>query len=386
MSTIPFIDLGAQRKRIGANIDARVQEVLQAGRYINGPEVKALETALGDFGQVPYVVGCASGTDALYMVLLAKNIGPGDAIFVPAYTFISTAEVVALTGATPVFVDVDYETFNISVESLKAAIQMVKAEGALTPKGIIPVDLFGLPADYAALMPVAQAEDLWVMCDSAQAFGATTDGTPTVAQGDVATTSFFPAKPLGGYGDGGAIFTHDEGLYKELLSVRVHGQGANKYDNVRLGVTGRIDTIQAAILLEKLKIYPDEIEARQRVAQRYTEGLQDCVTTPAVPKGARSVWAQYTLKTPCRDAIIQHLKGQDIPTMVYYNKPLTQQLAYTHYPVAPGGVPVAEGLCHEVVSLPMHPYLLPDVQDKIIGAVRAAVENCGATCVKCAKP
>ena len=372
---VPFIDIAAQRRRLGTSVDEAVARVLTHCQFINGPEVTQLEAALAAFTGAKHVVTCASGTDALLMVLMAKNVGPGDAVLCPSFTFCATGEAVALTGATPVFVDVDEATFNIDVESLKRGIATAKRLG-LKPKGVIPVDLFGQSADHDAITAVAEAEGLFVLDDAAQAFGASYKGRRLGTFGHVTATSFFPAKPLGCFGDGGAILTDDAELAETLRSIRVHGQGSDKYDNVRLGLTGRLDTIQAAILIEKLKIFEDEIAARNKVAQRYAQGLGNVVTVPHVASGMISVWAQYTIRLPKgvdRNEFAAALKAQGIPTAIYYPKSMHQQTAYRDYPIADGGVPVCEALSDDVISLPMHAYLDEPTQERIIGAVRGAL-------------
>ncbi|MEH6950083.1 DegT/DnrJ/EryC1/StrS family aminotransferase [Nitrobacter sp. NHB1] len=373
---IPFIDVVEQRRRLGKRIDDAIARVLTHCRFINGPEVAGLEADLAVFSGAKHVVACASGTDALLMVLLAKNVGPGDAVICPTFTFCATGEVVALLGATPVFVDVDETTFNIDIASLKSGIAVAKKRG-LKPKAIIPVDLFGQPADHDAITAVAASEGMFVLDDAAQGFGATYKGRPLGTFGLATATSFFPAKPLGCYGDGGAIFTDDTELADTLRSVRVHGQGSDKYDNVRLGLTGRIDTVQAAILIEKLKIFPDEIAARDAAARRYNEGLGHVAIVPRVAPDCTSVWAQYTIRLPNggRDALASTLKTQGIPTAIYYPRSLHQQTAYRNFPVAAAGLPVSEKLSTEVISLPMHAYLDESTQDRIIKAVRAALPN-----------
>ncbi len=370
---IAFIDLAAQRQRLGNRIDEAIARVLAHGRFIMGPEVAALEDELAEFSGTRHAVTCASGTDALLLPLMAKGVGPGDAVIVPTFTFAATAEVVALVGATPVFADIQPETFNLDPNSLAAAIATAKAAG-LRPAAVIAVDLFGQPADYAGIETVSRAHELYIIADAAQSFGAESDGTQTAARGDIAGTSFFPAKPLGCYGDGGAIFTNDDNMAALLKSIRVHGGGKDKYANERIGTNSRLDTIQAAILLEKLRIFPEEIEARQNVAGRYSDALADKMIVPSVADGATSVWAQYTIRTPQRDAVADHLRDCGIPTAIYYPTPLHQQPAFADYPVAGNGVPVAEELSKEVLSLPMHPYLEPAVQDRIIATVREAVQ------------
>ena len=372
---VPFIDLVAQRQRLGNKLDAATARVLDHCQFVNGPEVTQLEAELAAFSGARHVVGCASGTDALLMVLMAAGVGPGDAVFCPSFTFCATGEVVALVGATPVFVDVDEATFNIDAASLARGIATAKRLG-LKPRAVIPVDLFGQSADHDSIARVAAAEGLFVLDDAAQGFGASYKGRRLGTLGLATATSFFPAKPLGCFGDGGAIFTDDAGLAETLRSVRVHGQGADKYDNVRLGLTGRLDTLQAAILIEKLKIFEDEIAARNVVAERYAAGLGNAVTTPRLAAGCTSVWAQYTIRLPKgtdRDGFAATLKGQGIPTAIYYPKSMHQQTAYRHFPVADGGLPVSEALSSDVISLPMHAYLDEPAQARVIEAVRDAV-------------
>ena len=372
---VPFIDIGAQRRRLGKSIDEAVSRVLTHCQFINGPEVTELEARLAEFSGAKHVVSCASGTDALLMVLMAKNIGRGDAVICPSFTFCATGEAVALTGATPVFVDVDEATFNIDATSLKKGVAAARKQG-LKPRAVIPVDLFGQSADHDAIGAVAEAGGLFVLDDAAQAFGASYKGRRLGTFGVATATSFFPAKPLGCFGDGGAIFTDDAELAATLRSIRVHGQGSDKYDNVRLGLTGRLDTMQAAILIEKLKIFDDEIAARNEVAERYARGLGNVVTVPHLAAGCTSVWAQYTIRLPKgvdRDGFAAALKAQGIPTAIYYVKSMHQQTAYRDYPVAEGGLPVSEQLSDDVISLPMHAYLDEPTQERIIRAVRSAV-------------
>ena len=372
---IPFIDLDAQRRRLGKSIDEAVSRVVNHCQFINGPEVTALEQALKDFSGAKHVVSCASGTDALLMVLMAKQVGPGDAVLCPSFTFCATGEAVALTGATPVFVDVDEATFNIDAASLKRGIANARQRG-LKPVAVIPVDLFGQSADHDAIAEIAEAEGLFVLDDAAQGFGATYKGRRLGTFGLATATSFFPAKPLGCFGDGGAIFTDDDELAETLRSIRVHGQGSDKYDNVRLGLTGRLDTIQAAVLLEKLKIFEDEIAARNRVAERYARGLGNVVTVPRLAPGCSSIWACYTIRLPKgtdRDGFAAALKAQGVPTAIYYTKSMHQQTAYRDFPVADGGLPASESLSNDVISLPVHAYLDEATQDRVIAAVRAAL-------------
>lgn len=357
---IPFIDLKAQQERIRPQIDAAIKKVLDHGVYIMGPEVYELEKQLAAFCGVKHAISCANGTDALGLGLMAKNVGPGDAVFVPSFTFAATAEVVAWVGATPVFIDSLEDTYNIDPKNLELGIQTAKKAG-LRPVGIIPVDLFGQPADYDAIQVIADNHNLWVMADGAQSFGATYKGRKVGNIGDLATTSFFPAKPLGCYGDGGAIFTNDDELAAIIRSLRVHGQGTDKYDNVRIGMNGRLDTIQAAILIEKLKIFPDELITRQQTADAYNAVLKDVVQTPYVLGETTSAWAQYTVrlsKNINRTSLIENLKEEGFPTMVYYVKPLHLQTAYGNYCTATGGsLPVCEALANEVLSLPMSGYV-----------------------------
>jgi dTDP-4-amino-4,6-dideoxygalactose transaminase len=373
---IPFIDVAAQRRRLGTRVDEAVARVLNHCQFILGPEVHALERELAAFCGARHAISCASGTDALLLVLMAKGIGPGDAVFCPAFTFCATAEVVVLAGATPVFVDVDATTFNIDAASLERGVAAAVRHG-LRPKALIPVDLFGLPVDYDAILPVARAHGLFVLDDAAQGFGGSYKGRKVGSFGDATATSFFPAKPLGCYGDGGAILTDDDKLVAVIKSLRVHGEGVDKYDNVRIGMNGRLDTVQAAVLLEKLKIFPDEVETRGRVAKRYDNGLGNVAIVPRVPDHSISVWAQYTIRLEPgrRDALAAALKAEGIPTAIYYAKPVNRQQAYRQYPVADGGVPVSERLSEEVISLPMHAYLDEATQDRIIEAVRRALDK-----------
>jgi dTDP-4-amino-4,6-dideoxygalactose transaminase len=371
---IPFIDVAAQRRRLGTAIDDAIARVLGHCQFIMGPEVRALEADLAAFCGARHAISCASGTDALILPLMAKGIGPGDAVICPSFTFHATAEVVALLGATPVFADVEAASFNLDPESLARAVATARKAG-LTPKAVIPVDLFGQPADYSKINAIANAEKLFVLDDAAQGFGASWQNRRVGALADVTATSFFPAKPLGCYGDGGAIFTDDDALAQTIRSIRVHGEGRDKYDCVRIGLNGRLDTIQAAVLIEKLKIFPAEIVARERIARRYADGLADVATVPRLAQGATSVWAQYTIRLAAgrRDGLAAALKAQGIPTAMYYPKPVHMQEPYRHFPVAAGGLPVSERLAGEVISLPMHAYLDEPTQDRIVEAVRRAL-------------
>jgi dTDP-4-amino-4,6-dideoxygalactose transaminase len=384
---IPFIDLQAQRKRLGQPLEDAILKVVRSGAYIMGPEIGEFERQLAAFGQAPFALSCGSGTEALVLPLMAWGIGPGDAVFCPSFTFAATAEAMPLVGASPVFVDIDPDTYNMDPESLQAAIEAVKREGKLTPRAVIAVDLFGQPADYPSIARVCAKHGLKLIADSAQGFGCTLDGKHPIHWADVATTSFFPAKPLGCYGDGGAVLCKDEGFHDLLVSLRVHGQAVKsdivgktfehdpKYLNVRIGMNSRMDTIQAAVLLEKLKIFEDEIAARNRVADRYAQGLGDLVVTPKVIDGGVSVWAQYTIETKDRDGLAAHLREAGVPSAVYYPIPIHKQGVYSHYPVAPAGLPVTEAKSHQVISLPMHPYLTQDDQDQVVAAIGAFVKK-----------
>ncbi|MFY0636538.1 DegT/DnrJ/EryC1/StrS family aminotransferase [Maricaulis maris] len=368
---ISFIDLKAQRERLKDQIDAAVIKVLDEGRYILGPEVDELETRLAEFAGAGQALSCANGTDAILIPLMAWGIGPGDAVFVPAFTFASTAEVVVLAGASPVFVDIDPDTYNMCPESLAAAIASVTEAGELSPKAVIAVDLFGQPANYPALAPIAREAGLKLVSDCAQAYGSTLDGQASLAWADVLTVSFYPAKPLGGYGDGGAVLCKEDALYATMKSVRVHGEGTARYEYARIGLNSRLDTIQAAILLAKLSVFGDEIRMRQRVADRYRSGFGNAVKTPHVITGAQSTWAQYTIEVERRDEFRAHLAAHGVPSAIYYPIPLHLHQPYSGYPVAPGGLPVTEAAAHRVVSLPMH----PDMSDADIDQVIAAVTN-----------
>jgi dTDP-4-amino-4,6-dideoxygalactose transaminase len=371
---IPFIDVAAQRRRLGRSVDDAIARVLGHCQFILGPEVRALETELAAFCGARHAVSCASGTDALVLVLMALGVGPGDAVICPSFTFTATAEVVALVGATPVFADVEEASFNLDPESLRRACATAHRLG-LRPRAVIPVDLFGQPADYRRITSVAEAEGLFVLDDAAQSFGATYQNRRIGALAPATATSFFPAKPLGCYGDGGAVLTDDEELAQVMRSVRVHGEGRDKYDCVRIGLNGRLDTIQAAVLLEKLKIFPEEIVAREAIARRYSAGLADVAVVPTLARGTTSVWAQYTIRlaSGARDAFAAALKAQGIPTAIYYPTPLHRLEPYRRFPMAEGGAPVSERLADEVISLPMHAYLDEATQDRIIDTARRAL-------------
>ncbi|MGL4323485.1 MAG: DegT/DnrJ/EryC1/StrS family aminotransferase [Beijerinckiaceae bacterium] len=371
---IDFIDLKAQRRRIGAAMDAAILNAVNEGNYILGPQVRTFETQLAAFCGAKHAIGCANGTDAIALCLMAMGLRPGDAVICPSFTFASTAEVVAWLGATPVFVDIDETTYNMDPRGLPLALDTAKKAGLKT-RAVIAVDLFGQPADYDAIEAFCKAENLLLIADSAQGFGGRYKGRTTGAIGDFATTSFFPAKPLGCYGDGGAILLNDEQHLAVIRSLHVHGKGTDKYDNIRIGVNSRLDTLQAAVLIEKLAIFADEIEKRQHVAKRYEGGLAGVARTPQVMAECLSTWAQYTLRVPAqrRGGFIDALKAEGVPTAIYYPRPLHQQTAYRHYPVAGNGLPVSERVSQEVVALPMHPYLDEATQGYIIDKARAAL-------------
>jgi UDP-2-acetamido-2-deoxy-ribo-hexuluronate aminotransferase len=378
-----FIDLQAQRQRIAPQIDAAIGRVLSTCGFVMGPEVTGFEQALAAFAGARHALSCANGTDALLLPLRAWGIGPGDAVFCPSFTFVATAEVAPLVGASPVFVDVLADTYNMDPESLEAAITDVKRRGKLKPKVIIAVDLFGQPADYPAISAIAKKHGLKLIADQAQGFGCTLNGRQPLEWVDVATASFFPAKPLGCYGDGGAVLTNDAQLADLVDSIRVHGKAsaedmaARKYDNdprylnMRIGVNSRLDAIQAAILSEKLKIYPDELQKRDAIAARYSRALKDHVrAVPTVIAGGFSNWAQYTIEHDRRDALAAHLKTKGVPTAIYYPIPIHCQDVYSVYPKAPQGLPVTEAIRDRVLSLPMHPYLAEAEQNQVIEAIR----------------
>ena len=372
--SIPFIDLKTQYKEIETAVKEGIDGVLEHGAYIMGPEIADLEARLSSFSSVRFGVGCGSGTDALIMSLMALGVGPGDAVFTTPFTFMATAEAIALLGATPVFVDIDPVTYNIDPDDLRTKIGDFKDDPkGLNPRGVISVDLFGQPADYDVIEPLAHNNGLFLIVDAAQSFGATYKGKPVCSLGDMACTSFFPAKPLGCYGDGGMVFVHNEELHKLLVSIRVHGMGEDKYENVRLGINGRIDSIQAAILLAKFKIFPDEIVKRQQVADRYAELLASVpgLTTPTVAEGNTSVWAQYSVlaeDSEHRDALMAKLKEAGVPTAIYYPKPLHLQKAFANLGYAEGDFPVCEGIGKRIFALPMHPYLSAEDQATIAQA------------------
>jgi len=376
--TIQFIDLRAQQERILARVQENISRVLAHGQYIMGPEIKDLEERLASYTGARHAVSCSSGTDALLMALMAYGVGPGDAIFTSPFTFVATVEVISLLGATPVFVDIEPDTFNIDPTLLEKAITALenkdpkihplpKGFEGLKPRGIIPVDLFGQPADYDRINALAAKKGLFVIEDAAQSFGAEYKGKKACGLADVAATSFFPAKPLGCYGDGGMIFTDDDVLFDKMTSVRVHGKGSDKYDNIRIGINGRCDTLQAAILLAKFEIFPQEMDLRQVVANRYTSAMKENahIQTPLVKVGSLSAWAQYSLVSEKKDDILSALKKAGIPTAVYYPRPLHLQGAYVYLGHKPGDYPVSEEKAEKIFSLPMHPYLTETEQRQI---------------------
>jgi dTDP-4-amino-4,6-dideoxygalactose transaminase len=370
--SVPLVDLAAQRRRLGGRLEAAMTAVLDHGQFVLGPAVGRFEERLAGLAGVTDAVGCSSGTDALLLALLAWEVGPGDAVFVPAFTFGATAEVVALVGATPVFVDVRPDTFTLDPASLATAVDWAPGAG-LRPVGVIAVDLFGQPAGYGDIDAVAAGAGLWVLADAAQSLGATLAGRPVGSLATATATSFFPSKPLGCYGDGGAVLTSDPGLAGRVRSLRAHGRGAGKFDHVRIGLNARLDTLQAAVLLVKLEVFADELGRRQRVADRYGENLAGLVATPTVPSGATSAWACYTVVSAERDRLAEALARSGVASAVYYPTPLHRQRAFRRFPTAPGGLLVSERLAGEVLSLPMHPYLEVSAQDRVSEVVRATV-------------
>lgn len=367
-----FIDLAAQYQHLKTKIDQRIQAVLDHGQYIMGPEVRELEEQLAEYVGVKHTITCANGTDALTLALMALDIGPGDGVLVPTFTFFASAEAVAFAKATPVFVDSDATTFNMCPVDLETRIQAVQAEGKVNLKAIMTVDLFGLPANYPAIQKIADQYGLKIIADSAQGFGGEINGQRAGSFGDIATTSFFPAKPLGCYGDGGAIFTNNNEYAELIQSYRVHGKGQDKYDNVRIGMNSRLDTLQAAILLEKLAAFPQELDNRNALANYYQEQLGSKLNTPQVPAGYVSSWAQYTLKadsTEQRDQLMTKLKEYGVPSVVYYGTCMHQQTAFKEAGYKTGDFPMAEQLARQVFSLPMHPYMTEEEQQMIIKAL-----------------
>jgi len=371
---IALLDLAAQRDRLAGAIESAMATVVEHGQFIGGPEIVELESRLGGRAGGVQVVACSSGTDALLLPLLASGIGPGDAVVIPSFTFPATAEVVALVGATPVFADVDRDTFNVTAETVAAAIE-VATKARLRPRAVVPVDLFGQPAPRDAIEVLARSVDALVIVDAAQSLGAQCEGKPAEAFGAFAATSFFPAKPLGCYGDGGAVFTAEVASAELLRSLRAHGKGTAKYDIVRVGINGRLDTLQAAVLLAKLSAFDDEIARRAEIARQYTEGLSDVVSCPALAEGMSSAWAQYTIRVSARDDVASALRERGVPTAIYYPVPMHRQPAYRHYPSA--GCTTAETLAGEVLSLPIHPDLDDEQVDRVVEAVRRSVTGRG---------
>lgn len=391
---IPFIDLATQQKVIYSKIERRIQNVLSHGQYIMGPEINELEKELGEYSGLKNAITCSSGTDALLLALMAFDIGPGDAIFTTPFTFIATAEVIALLGATPIFVDIDTKSFNIDSSKLELAIRAVRENdpviyplpkirnselttrnSELNPKGIIAVDLFGLPADYDSVNRIPRDQGLFVLEDAAQSFGATYKDKKPGTLADMAATRFFPAKPLGCYGGGGAVLTDNDDLAEIIKSIRSHGKGKEKYDNIRIGVNGRMDTLQAAILLAKLEIFPSEIESRNRIAQRYSSGLDGAVKIPYVPPESVSAWAQYSILPEFRLDVQAGPKNEGIPTAIYYPKSLHMQTAFEYLGYKKGDFPISEETSENILSLPMHPYLKDDQVDKVIEIITGVVKN-----------
>ncbi|KMQ52119.1 DegT/DnrJ/EryC1/StrS family protein [Chitinispirillum alkaliphilum] len=380
-----FNDLKAQYLSIKNDVDRRMQGVLDHGQFILGPEVEMLENRLAEYVRSRHCISCSSGTDAILMSLMAYEIGPGDAVFTTPFSFVSAAEMISLLGATPVFVDIDKSTFNIDPHKLARAVEDVKTgvimsprdKKYLTPRGVIAVDLFGLPADYKIIKKIAHDNSLFVIEDGAQSFGASYRGKRACSLADIGTTSFFPAKPLGCYGDGGAIFTDDREMAERLRSIRTHGKGENKYENVRLGINGRLDTIQAAVLLSKLEVFDKELMLRQQIAQIYTETFKDVFKTPQVPRGYTSSWALYSVMSSNRDLLRSICDELGIPASVYYPKPLNLQKALSHSGAAGGAMPVSEKCCRNVLSLPLHPYMSEDEIERVLSLKECYLKRVG---------
>lgn len=372
MNPISFVDLKAQAEILGKDIRQAMERVMSHGRFIMGPEVYELEQKLSDFTGAKHVVSCSSGTDALLMALMAIDIGPGDAVFTSPFTFVATAEVISLLGATPVFVDIRKDTFNIDPVRLAQTVEHIDKNHAgkgLTPKCIIPVDIFGLPAEYDVILEIADRFGLVVVEDAAQSLGGRIDDRMAGNLAHMGATSFFPAKPLGCYGDGGAVFTNDDHLQEKLASIRVHGKGQHKYDNVRTGINGRMDTLQAAVLIQKLKIFTDEIDKRREVAQKYKEHLDGKVLCQKVPESYESAWAQFSFLCQNRNRVISRLEKNHIPYGIYYPKPLHLQKAFSGLDYRTGDFPVAEMVSDAILSIPMHPYLSEEQVDFVIHTI-----------------
>ena len=373
MQNIAFVDLQAQIRRLKPDIDARMAKVLEHGQFIMGPEVLEFERALAEFAGAENAIGVASGTDALRIALMARGIGPGDAVFLPSFTFTATAEVIIVCGAKPVFCDVDGRNFNLDLDSLRAKVEEVEAEGRLKPRAVFAVDLFGLPADYDGLSRLADRHEMTIIADAAQSFGGRYGDQMVGNLAPISATSFFPAKPLGCFGDGGALLTNDAELANLFRSIRAHGKGEAKYDISRIGLNSRLDTIQAAVLLAKLSVFADELAAREGLADRYTKALEEVVLTPQQNNQARSAWAQYAILLENRDAVAAALREKGIPTAVYYPKPMHLQPAYEKYGAGAGSLPVGEDLSQRILCLPMHPYMSDETADYICDTVRSVV-------------
>lgn len=371
---LAFIDLAIQQEKIRPNLDAAISKVLDHGQYIMGPEVTELELQLAKFAGVKHAITCANGTDALSIVLMAWGVREGDAVFVPSFTYVASAEAPAQLGATPYFVDVLPDSFNIDPVSLKLAVSDARKNG-FSPKAVVVVDLFGQPADIDSITEIAEEEGIKVLVDAAQSFGGSRDGRKVGSMGDAVTTSFFPAKPLGCYGDGGAIFINSDEDAEVITSIRLHGRGTQKYDNVRIGMNSRLDTIQAAILLSKLTLFPTELTLRNDISKLYSDSLVNWVDVPKVPDGVKSAWAQYTIQVENRDTLQAALKEENIPSIVYYPIPLHQQDGYKNYPQVSTGLPVSERLSKRVLSLPMFPYLTEEELKRIVVSITRFIKG-----------
>lgn len=374
-----FRDLKTQYRENASVIDAQIKRVLQSGNFIGGEPVKELEDNLAEYVEKKYCISCANGTDALQLALMAWEIKQGDAVFVPDFTFFSSGEVIVTQGATPIFVDICPETYNISADSLEKAVEKVLKEGKLTPKAVIAVDLFGLPAEYEKIRAITQRYHLKLLEDGAQGFGGKIGEKRACSFGDISTTSFFPAKPLGCYGDGGAVFTDDEDIARLIESYKVHGKGTGKYDNIRIGMNSRLDTIQAAILLAKFSFFKDfELSMVNQIAEWYTKELEGCVEIPVIPEGYSSSWAQYSIKLKAeqeRDRLKEELGRKGIPTMIYYTKPMHLQTAFMEAGCGGGSYPVSEDICRRVLALPMHPYLKKDEVERICVSIQQIIKG-----------
>ncbi len=369
---IRFFDLETPKKRLRADIEKRWQKVLDHGAFIGGPEVGELEATLSTYVGAKHGLAVASGTDALVIALMAEDLGAGDAVFLPGFTYNASANAILLAGATPVFVDVDAHTCNIDLAHLESQIETTKREGKLKPRMVLAVDLYGLPADYAGLHRIAKKHGMLILADAAQSLGGAQGGTRIGALTDMTATSFYPSKTLGCYGDGGAMFTDDTARFERWSSIRWHGTDALKKESIRVGVNGRLDSVQCAVLLSKLTIFPEEMKARERIAQRYRQALGNAVEVQHVPAGSQSAWGLFTIQVDNREAVQKKLQDAGIPSSIYYFKSLHQHQAFAKY--APkGGLPVCEKLAGRVLSLPMHPYLTDNQIDRVVAAVKSAV-------------